>query len=143
MTNWQQRLSLLSQYARSTSPDPKCPVAAALYTPHGTFMHADCNRLPHGLTGTQAQWLDIEWKLRNVLHAEQACLHSYLHDVRGWTMLVTKHPCHDCAKHLIQRGIARLICPPYRQQSKWVESHEWAREMMREAGIKITEIIQK
>ncbi|RKQ97102.1 dCMP deaminase [Kushneria sinocarnis] len=141
MHDWHTALTSLQQYADIQSHDPHCRVGSALISPCGLIAHRDVNQFPRGIANDE-RWHDVDAKLDLVIHAEQAVLHGYLHDVSGWTMLITKCPCHHCAQAMIQRGISRVICPPYRVGSKWERSHRLAQEMFREAGVNYTELTQ-
>jgi dCMP deaminase len=70
------------------------------------------------------------------LHAEQnAIIQAALHgvSVNGATMYCTNHPCIICAKMIINSGITSIIY-------KDGYSDQLAREMLKEAGVKIKKL---
>ncbi len=70
------------------------------------------------------------------LHAEQnAVIQAALHgvSVNGATLYCTNHPCIICAKMIINAGIAQVI---YRDGYM----DEMAKEMLSEAGIKVSQL---
>ena len=55
------------------------------------------------------------------------------------TLYVTKAPCTECTKGMIQKGISRVVCPPIRQSSRWAADQEFGRQLSGRLGIKTEE----
>jgi dCMP deaminase len=61
----------------------------------------------------------------------------------GATMYVPWFACADCARAIIQAGVAEVVghdYPPHREQTSWKESIEIADKMLQEASVKYTRI---
>ena len=72
-------------------------------------------------------------------HAERNALYSAARSgirLKGATMICTMFPCSDCARGIIQSGIAKLITPDI-DNERWTESSMHASLMLKEAGVEI------
>jgi deoxycytidylate deaminase len=84
----------------------------------------------------RAGFLDIT-EFGRAVHAEMAALMSCATrgaPTRGLTLFCTTFPCHNCTKHLVAAGVARVVfIEPY-PKSRAVELHSDAISLTKEQG---------
>ena len=81
-------------------------------------------------------------------HAERNAIYHCARNgivTEGCTMYVTLHPCSPCARAIIQSGIKKVVIPksaiiPEEVEERWKDDFEAAKQMFKEAGIKIIRI---
>jgi len=91
------------------SPDPSTKVGAVIVS-GGYAVGIGWNDFPQGIP--LEWWDDRERKYRAVVHAEVAAIARAGALAVGGTMVVTHHPCQECAKAIAAAGIRCLVCPP-------------------------------
>ena len=77
-----------------------------------------------------------------VCHAERNALDNAPIPVEGATMFATLMPCSECAKSIIQRGIKKVVVPPWpgRDNYDWdTDIYNWkiSDQMFKEAGVEL------
>lgn len=137
MTEWQLRFMRLAQEAATWSKDQDCAVGAVLVSPDNRKFSFGYNGFPKGIEDTQERMQDNVLKNSLTIHAEVNAILNYHDSVEGYTLYVTKAPCHICAGQLIQAGISMVVCPPVKENSKWTYSCQLAQELFSEAGVKV------
>lgn len=140
----------------AASPDPSTQNGALIVSlPHDfsedetryTVLGGGCNHFPKGVTETPERWNDRALKYKLVQHAERDALANVRRSLQlphldGHTMVCPWAACTDCAKAIIQDGIARLVIhkqahdrtPP---ASPWMEDIKVAHMMLGETGVEI------
>ena len=138
---WVLRFMDLALLVSSWSKDPSCQVGTVIVSPDGRQISLGYNGLPRGMKDDEAILHDQEWKNALMVHAEVNALANCAVSPVGWTMVTTKFPCHECAKMIIQEGIACVVAPswehPDDKQSKWADSQELAEQLMEAVRIEI------
>jgi dCMP deaminase len=86
---------------------------------------------------------DREFKLRYTIHAEQNCIYNagrLGNRLIGSTLYVYGLPvCPDCAKGIVQAGIARVImCYPRGMRPDWEEAFSHSQLLFDEVGIEVS-----
>ena len=95
------------------------------------------NGFPKGVKDDPERYNDRPTKYRFVCHAESNALDKARTDVSGCTMYVSPlHPCAECAKRIIQTGIARVVTRKPTEE-RWKNSYADATLFFEEAGIKV------
>ena len=127
-----------AHHVASRSPDPSTKVGAIVYT-SGLVVSTGWNDFPRGVP--EEWWGDRERKYQAVIHAEVAALAGAGHLASGATLVVTHHPCRECAKAIVAAGIRCVVCPPgpWRDDPAVVETVRQARELMDLCGVEIIE----
>ncbi|USM11532.1 dCMP deaminase [Citromicrobium phage vB_CbaS-RXM] len=124
-------------YARK-SKDPSTKVGCVILRPNGTVASMGRNGFPRGIRDDEERLMNREVKNRMTIHAELNALHFALEDLTGATLYATFAPCENCALHIIQRGIARVVFPDSHVNESWRESQERSLALLREARVVIT-----
>ena len=128
----------------SHSPDPNTQNAAILASDDGEFLAFEVNEFPWLVAQTDERW-ERPTKYFYVEHAERNVLYSALRNgvpTKGNTIVCPWAACADCARGIIQSGIATLIRLPSVNHGHWEESCRIADEMFAEAGVKVIELTE-
>jgi len=127
------------------SKDPSTQVGACIVNPVSKHVisigYNGFPGIPNVSNDTAFPWekegvSELDTKYMFVCHAElNAVLNKHQHEVHGCTVYTTLFPCHECAKVLIQSGIARVV---YLSDSKADSaSAKASRKMMGLAGVRM------
>lgn len=138
-SEWDRRFMRLAHEAASWSKDPDEGVGAVVVSADKRQFSFGYNGLPKGHDDHPDVLGDKELKNRLTIHAERNALDNAPFDLRGATLYVTKAPCTECAKGMIQKGIARIVCPPIRSSSRWAQDQGFARQLATQLGVKTEE----
>jgi dCMP deaminase len=99
------------------------------------------NGFPTSLSDDLERYLDRDFKLSVVIHAEKNALFNAAKNgtpTEGATIYVTWPPCTQCASALIQAGISEVVCPdPKHSPERWAANFLLANELLQEAGVKV------
>lgn len=126
------------------SPDPSTQNAAFLATPDGTLLRttAAVNEFPLGVEYTAERW-ERPLKYQLIEHAERNALFAAArHGIatRGLVLVCPWAACSDCARAIIQCGVAELITlRPVKGDTheRWDASVAVAMRMLDEAGVRV------
>ncbi len=120
------------------SPNRVRKVGAAILTCDGGEPIAACNTFPKGVA-------DLDWRhdgdgrLVWMEHAERNAIFAAAKEGRalaGATLATTFFPCIDCARAIVQSGIARLLSPePALDDPIWGASFPRSRVILEEGGV--------
>lgn len=135
---WDDYFMIQAFAAAFKSKDTRQIVGCVVVGPYNNILTTGFNGFPRGVQETDERMLDKTTKLLFIAHAErnamdQAARHGI--SLHGASMFVTKHPCNECAKSIIQAGIRRVVCPPLSPESSWSESARLAKTMLDEAQV--------
>lgn len=76
-------------------------------------------------------------------HAERNAIYNAARagiSLAGCTLYVNRFPCADCGRAIIQSGIPHIVAPPIPEADGALDhSFQVSRQMLREAGIRVTE----
>lgn len=151
---WDRHFINLAIENARMSKDPSTRVGAVIVGPDKEVRSMGFNGLPRGFADTDERLQDREMKLSFVVHGE---LNAILNAARigvstkGCSLYFAAidpsgfvwggAPCVRCAVEIIQSGIAEIVCPPFKNTpSRWAQSVELSREVLREAGIPVREV---
>ena len=135
MTNWVERFHSLAKEVATWSKDPDCQVGAVVVSPDRRLFTAGYNGFPAGIQDKKNRLSTKSVKNYYTVHAEINAIVNSRRDLTGWCMFVTKPPCLDCAKAIIQAGIAEVHCPELNPDSSWYEENKMALDLLNEAQI--------
>lgn len=136
MYKWDKRMFDLAKNEVATwSKDPEGGVGCVIVSPDKCQVTWGFNGFPRGIADTDRRLNDRGLKLSLMVHAELNALLNAKVDITGWTLYVTKAPCTECAKAIIQRGITRIFCPALRPTSHWFRNQRDASFLLEEASI--------
>jgi dCMP deaminase len=126
--------------AAAGSPNRIRQVGAIILTCDGGEPIAACNTFPQGVA-------DLDWRHEGdgrfvwMEHAERNAIFAAARQGRrlqGATIASTFFPCIDCARAIVQTGIARLVSPePALDDAVWGESFLRSRVILEEGGVEL------
>lgn len=131
---WRSRFMAIARTVSAFSKDPDCQVGAVLVSPDRRETVIGYNGYPRDI---DTEGLPKGKKLALTVHAEMNAILNSKCDIKGWTLYVTKFPCEDCAKHLLQCQIATVVAPPIDHTSSWAESQDSAFNLLKEQKVHI------
>ncbi len=152
---WDQHfLQLAIDHARM-SKDPSTRVGAVIVGPDREIRSSGFNGFPRGIEDTAERLADREMKLRLIVHAE---MNAVLNAVRGGApvkgcslylaatdsggLVWGGAPCTRCTVEIIQSGIIEIVSRPFKTvPSRWAADVDFARALLKEAGIVYREVV--
>lgn len=139
MNKWTDRFLALAEHVAQWSLDPRTKVGCVIVDDKKRVVSIGYNGFPRGVSDNAARYSDRETKLLFVAHAERNALDNAPLSVEGCSMYVPLMPCNECAKSIIQKGIAKVVT--YRPE-KDDGRFNWkiTRQMFKEAGVMLVEI---
>lgn len=130
----------LAAKAATKSPNKIRQVGAIILVCDGAEPIAACNTFPAGVA-------DLDWRHEGdgrlvwMEHAERnAIFHAARHgrSLTSATIASTFFPCIDCARAIVQSGIARLVSPkPALEDPVWGPSFPRSRIILEEGGVEL------
>lgn len=108
MDKWGNRFLELAEHVATWSKDPRTKVGAVITDDLNRIIGIGYNGFPRGVVDSPALYQDRESKLQRVVHAEANAILNSNTSVRGCKLYVTLPPCNECAKIIIQSGIAEV-----------------------------------
>lgn len=135
MSNWDARFIGLARLVATWSKDPDRRSGAVLVATDLRKISVGYNGLPKGIADTDDRLSDRELKNMMTVHAELNALFNAGFSPATCTLYTTSFPCHECAKGIVQTGVARLVTPRPRgyEHPRWGKSWALAMTMMSEA----------
>ena len=135
-------MKLARHLADEFSKDPHTKVGAILLKPESLqVLSLGYNGMPRGVDESQPERWERPLKYKYTAHAElngicNACRHGC--PLEGAIAVVTHFPCCDCARSLIQAGVALVVSvEPDLGHDRWGESWRLSQSMFEEAGVKV------
>lgn len=140
---WDARFLEMAELVATWSKDPSTKVGAILVDPARRVTSTGYNGFPRGVDDSWERYADREQKYAMVVHAElnailTACSGGM--DVMGCTLYVTRAPCAECAKSIIQAGIVRVVWASDTDPAmsiRWADSRATMRTMFDESGVDV------
>jgi dCMP deaminase len=139
-----QKYLLMAYQEATKSPDPSTQNGAVIVTTDGVSIY-DHNRFPDKVKLTRER-LERPLKYEFIEHAERNVIYRCAklgHSTHGATMYVPWFACSDCARAIIQAGIAHVVGHQRMANDtpdRWKESIANAMTMLEEAGVGMTMI---
>lgn len=130
---WDKRFLDLAQHISEWSYDPRTKVGSVIVNDKRQVIGMGYNGFPRGVSDVPDRYEDRETKLKFVAHAERNALDNSFSDTEGATLYATLHPCCDCAKGIIQKGIKRVVTTGIPEDNRLGFAE--ARQMFQEAGV--------
>ena len=110
--NWDEYFMGVAMLAARRSKDPNTQVGACIVSPDNIIISTGYNGMPKGCSDDEFPWdrTGEETKYPYVVHAElNAILNANGRDLRGSRIYVALFPCNECAKAIIQSGVAEVV----------------------------------
>ena len=110
--SWDEYFMGIALLAAERSKDPNTQVGACIVSPENIIISTGYNGLPNGCSDDEFPWEreGANTKYPFVVHAElNAILNAGGRVLRGARLYVALFPCNECAKAIIQAGIAEIV----------------------------------
>lgn len=110
--SWDEYFMGIALLAAERSKDPNTQVGACIVSPENIMISTGYNGLPNGCSDDEFPWEreGKDTKYPFVVHAElNAILNAGGRVLRGARLYVALFPCNECAKAIIQAGIAEIV----------------------------------
>ena len=142
--SWDEYFMGVAILASKRSKDPSTQVGACIVDATRRILSTGYNGFPYGCSDDEYPWTReneniCETKYPYVVHAElNAILNAHGTSLKNATIYVDLFPCNECAKAIIQCGIAEVVylSDKYGEQDLYVAS----RKMLRSAGVKLRQM---
>jgi dCMP deaminase len=110
--NWEEYFMGIALLSSMRSKDPVCKVGAAIVKNNRVYS-LGYNGMPKGCDDTTMPWGKddpdpLKTKRPYVVHAELNAILNANKDLTGTTLFVTRFPCNECAKAIVQSGIVEV-----------------------------------
>ena len=138
--SWDEYFMSIAMLSAMRSKDPSTQVGACIVN-NNKIVSVGYNGMPHCCHDDEYPWdkgEGIDSKYLYVCHAElNAILNCYGGTVKGSTVYTTLFPCNECAKAIIQSGVAEVVymCDKYAE----TDSVKASKRMFESAGVKYRE----
>lgn len=114
--SWDESFMALACLIKERSKDPSTQVGACIVDSDNRILSLGYNGAPNGFEDKDFPWGKegdtLDTKYPYVVHAERNAVLNFrgsLREFEGATVYVTHFPCNECAKELVQSGIARVV----------------------------------
>lgn len=141
MNSWDRKFIHLAEQISCWSKDPNTAVGCVVVGPDREIRSTGYNGVPRGVVDKESRYERPE-KYLWVEHAERnAIFHAARTgtSLKGCTLYTTHYPCCDCARAIVQSGIAKVVVndSPNMSCPTWGESFRAASQMFVESGVQL------
>ena len=138
--SWDEYFMGVSLLAAKRSKDPNTQVGACIVDANNIILSTGYNGFPYGCSDDDYPWEreGDDTKYNYVVHAElNAILNARGKNLKGSRLYVDLFPCNECAKAIIQSGIAEVVYlyDKYADTAASIAS----KKMLTSAGVKLTQ----
>lgn len=134
---WDTYFMGLAYLSGMRSKDPTTQVGACIVNQNNRIVGIGYNGFPYGCDDDEFPWEKTgdfcDTKYAYVVHAELNAILNSNGNLRGCKIYVTHFPCNECAKAIVQSGIAQVIYASDKHAHK--ETTTASRKMFEAAGI--------
>jgi dCMP deaminase len=136
MSKWNIRFMELAEHVAEWSKDPSTKVGCVIVDDQNRVVSLGFNGFPRGVKDFKDRYENRELKYLFVAHAERNALDNAPLSVEGCTLYSPLLPCNECAKSIIQKGIAKVIS--YAPDDDRPHLHwDITMQMFKEAGVQL------
>jgi dCMP deaminase len=142
--DWDKKYLELAKFVATWSKDPSGKVGAVVVNWDEHLEFIGYNGFPRGVLDSEERYADRPMKYSLVVHAEVNAIIKAGLSARGatiyvWPSFALPPICNECAKVVIQAGIAEVVGYPAPTNDpravRWLESIKVSRTMLEEAGV--------
>lgn len=139
---WQRFFHVMALHVATASKDPSTKCGSVIVDAERRVLGLGYNGFPRGVRDDDERYDDRALKYKLVVHAEANAILNAVGGVGGCTLFSTKFPCTECAKLIIQAGIATVVSPPIDRDPacRWSEDQRLSRMMFLEAEVEMVEL---
>jgi dCMP deaminase len=129
---------------RAESPDPRTKIGCVIVRPGNGLLAEACNTFPRGIIESIRSRTEAPSKYTWIEHAERNAIYLAARrglSTEGCIIFVELSPCVDCARAIIQAGLAEVVINLDRATGymgeRYSGEHPIALEMLAEAGVAV------
>jgi len=148
--SWEEYFIKLLDVLKLKSKDPSTKVSALITDDFNTIISTGYNGFPICVRDTEERYNNRELKYKLVVHAEMNAILLAARNGKSLSnkiLWVTKFPCCECAKAIIQSGIKRVNIISEKEdkefEERWKESIELAITMFTESNTSVYKYIKE
>lgn len=108
---WDARFLELARHIAQWSKDPSTKCGAVVVDNTRRVVSLGFNGFARGTDDSPENYSDRDYKLENVIHAEENAILQSAEALHGYTIYTTSMPCPPCAARIIQSGIQTVVIP--------------------------------
>lgn len=140
--DWDEYFMGIAILSSKRSKDPGTQVGACIVTPDKKIVGVGYNGLPSGCSDDEFPWNRdgdfLNSKYAYVCHAELNAILNSTKSLKGCTIYVDLFPCNECAKSIIQSGIAEVVYLSDKYNN--TESNIASKKLLNAASIKLRKL---
>ena len=142
--DWNEYFMHIARQVARKSKDNSVKVGVVIVGPGHEIRSTGYNGFPRGLDEKDPTRWERPGKYLWVEHAERNAVYNAARmgmSLNGCTAYMESPPCADCARSMIQAGIVEIVVTtnnPFAHREDWRESIQFAENMLKEAGVKVT-----
>ena len=142
LNKWAKRYLALAHHVAQWSKDPTTKVGAVAIGVNHRQIAIGYNGFPEGIADTEERLNDRETKLLLMQHAERNVLDQATFNLEGALLVVTHHPCAECAKSIVSKKVRLVVCPRGSPgyQMRWKAEIVLAKAILDEGGVVLREV---
>lgn len=139
---WDQYFMGMAHLSALRSKDPSTQVGAVIVSAENKVVSIGYNGLPKGCSDDEYPWERdgnaLESKYVYVVHAELNAILNAPLSVQGCRLYVSLFPCNECAKAIIQAGIAEIVY----EDDKYAQTDivKASKRMLNSAGVRLRQL---
>ena len=139
---WKTRLISFAHEVASWSKDESTKIGAVIVTPEGHPLSWGFNGMPRGIDDSVPERHERPLKYRYMEHAERNAIYQANSSLEGAVLFCTHFCCSDCARGIIQKGIATVVIDGANVSGngfadRWAAEFAITEEMFNEVGIEL------
>lgn len=136
--NWDAKFMGLARHVATWSKDRSTKVGCVIVDNRQRVVSLGYNGFPRGVDDDDDSRHTRPAKYAWTEHAERNAIYNTLTDLYGTTLYIHWYPCMDCARAIVQSGIARMVAvEPDWNDKRWGESFDNTRELFNEVGLDV------
>lgn len=141
ISTWDRRWMDMALLVAEWSKDLSRKTGAVIVDDRNVVVSLGWNGFPRGVDDSVEERYQRPEKYPWTEHAERNAIFNAAangHKTRGCTIYIPWFPCSECARAIIQAGIAEVVCiEPDWSDPTWAVDFEVAREMLAEANMQV------
>lgn len=142
---WDDYFLRLARAVAAKSKDASTQVGCVIVGPDREVRSTGYNGFPRGADDDRADWHVRPLKYKVTEHAERNAIYNAARHgagLKGCTIYVPWHPCSDCARGVIQSGIAAVVLDPGYDmdpalRERWADDLAVAADLFETCGVAV------
>lgn len=127
------------------SKDRSTQVGALALTADGSPLTWGYNGFPRGCADDVDARHERPEKYVWTEHAERNLIFNAARNgisLHGGTIIVTKFPCVECARAIVQAGFCSVVAPAPENNSRWLDSNKYALVLFHEVNVEVVYAVE-